>query len=108
VNYTAAMFWLNLCLCVVNQVGLLYVWWSNREKVTAKRFQLLERRLDLLEADIKVRQPCGNHDRMEANDVKLFENLDRLHGDIRELCGNVKGISKQLVLVNEHLLNGGK
>jgi hypothetical protein len=51
---------------------------------------------------------CSNHQRMEKNDGKLFERLDNLHGDIRELVGGVKGLTNSLELVNQHLLSGGK
>ena len=121
----------------------IYVWWSNREKVTTTKFSGHDKRLSALEtalskiadADSKATQAlqaiidhktavakdietlrlessqklqCNNHQRMESNDEKLFGRLDSLHGDIRELCGGVKGLTKSLEVVNQHLLNGGK
>ena len=63
-------------------------------------------------ADLRVqferKLVCGNHQRMEDNDAKLFERLDRLHGDIRELCGGVRGLTNSMELVNQHLMNGGR
>ena len=128
----------------VGTVGVgIYVWWSNREKVSSAKFSGHDKRLATLEnalsrlaeADTKAAQAlvsiakheravskdletmrlefsqrsvCGNHQRMEENDTRLFGRLDQLHGDIRELCGGVKGLTKSMEVVNQHLLNGGK
>lgn len=51
---------------------------------------------------------CGNHGRMEDNDKRLFGRLDQLHGDIRELVGGVKALTKSMEVINQHLLDGGK
>ncbi len=61
-----------------------------------------------LRLEFERKAVCGNHPRMEDNDVRLFQRLDQLHGDIRELVGGVKGLANSLELVNQHLLNGGK
>ena len=128
----------------VGTVGVgIYVWWTNREKVTTTKFSGHDKRLTALEttlskiaeADSKATKAmesltthkeaiakeletiriessqkslCGNHQRMEDNDTRLFRRLDQLHGDIRELCGGVKGLAKSMEVVNQHLLNGGK
>lgn len=128
----------------------MYVWWTNREKVTTTKFAGHDKRLTAIEnalskidtadskasgalrlveevtkaltdfklslakdmetmrLDFSQKSLCGNHQRMENNDEKLFNRLDSLHGDIRELCGGVKGLTNSLELVNQHLLNGGK
>lgn len=64
--------------------------------------------LAALKLEFSQKSTCGNHQRMERNDEKLFERLDQLHGDISKLVGGVEGLSNSLRLVNEHLISGGK
>jgi hypothetical protein len=74
----------------------------------SKHKQTTSETLASLELKFNQKLTCGNHQRMEANDDKLFGRLDSLHGDIRELVGGVKGLTNSLELINQHLLNGGK
>jgi len=132
VNYAAGQFYLNLVITLVNLVFSAYVIWSNREKNRNARFVEIEGRVTKtetsvgnipdLKSDVKKMEGrlveaeravaampvCANHHRMESNDKVLFERLDDLHGDIREMVGGVKGLTRQLGLINEHLLKGGK
>ena len=109
-----------------------YVYWDRRRDAASKRLASMEARLQKVEVSIKTPPPadprwgiiekellgikvamespgvCSNHGRMEKNDVKLFERLDTLHGDMREMSGGVKGLSATLDLINQHLINGGR
>ena len=87
-----------------------YMYWSRRRDAGSKRLTGIEARLQKLEVSVKNPPPgvCSNHGRMEKNDVKLFERLDTLHGDMKEMSGGVKGLSATLDLINQHLINGGK
>lgn len=107
-NYAVWKFWLDVILILVNAGIGIYVWWSNREKVTNTRFRKLEERLGKVEGRVERMPVCENHARMEANDTKLMARLDDLHGDIRELAGSLKGLSRAVDLMNEHLINKGK
>lgn len=105
---------------VFNIIQLLLtfaVWWSSRNKVTNDRFTQLENSKIQLEIDLKhlqeklkeQRPSCDNHGRMESNDKRLFERLDAVHGDVREIKGNLEGVKHLSALINEFLLNqGGK
>ncbi len=115
INYQALSFYLGVANFVFILAACFAGWWNSREKVSNKRFSESETRLTKLESGvekielkIETMPVCSNHARMETNDEKLFKRLDQLHGDVRELCGGVKGLANQLELVNEHLLNGGK
>lgn len=108
VSYPAWAFWFSVFQFVFNIALAFAVWWSNREKVTTKRFGQLEGRMAGMETKIAALPVCGNHQRMEDNDTRLFQRLDSLHGDIRELVGGVKGLTNSLELINQHLLTGGK
>ena len=77
-------------------------------KSLADHKQSITNELATLRIEFNQKSLCGNHQRMEDNDTRLFKRLDQLHGDIRELVGGVNGLAKSLEMVNEHLLNGGK
>ena len=109
-----------------------YVYWDRRRDAATKRLSGIEGRLQKLEVTAKTPPPidprwekvekelveikaamkspsvCSNHERMEKNDVKLFERLDKLHGDMKEMVGGVKGLAATLDLINQHLINGRK
>lgn len=70
--------------------------------------QTLSDAMATLRLEISSKFVCVNHSRIESNDKDLFVRLDALHGDIRELSGGVRGLSGQMRLINEHLLQGGK
>lgn len=100
------------------------VWWSTRNKVTNDRFTQLENSKIKLELDLKhlkqklleQRPACENHQRMEKNDTTIFNRLESLHTDIKNMTGSVskiegslEGIKHTSQLINEFLLNqGGK
>lgn len=101
IDYTAAKYWLDVAqLLGIIGVGV-YTWWSNREKVTAKKFGDHERRLTEVET-------CLKHPRCEYH-LGFESRLDTMHGDIRELTGGIKGLRRAVDLMNEYLINqGGK
>ncbi|NVO00022.1 MAG: hypothetical protein HXX17_11905 [Geobacteraceae bacterium] len=61
-----------------------------------------------LRLELNTKLTCGNHQRMENNDEKMFTRLDNLHGDIRELSGGVKGLTQTLKMVQQHLMEDKK
>lgn len=52
-NYNAAMFWMNFILAVINLLGVGYVWWTNREKVTTTKFEELKAHINRLEKSLE-------------------------------------------------------
>lgn len=108
INYPALQFWANFIFTLVNFGTAIFVYRTNKEKVTTARFQKLEERTTKVEGKVERMPVCDSHSRMETNDTKLFDRLDDLHGDIRELAGGVKGLSRAVDLMNEHLINKGK
>ncbi|TSK07929.1 MAG: DUF2730 family protein [Geobacter sp.] len=85
-----------------------YVRRENKDKVTNDRFKEAEDRLAKVETKVERMPVCGNHGRMEDNDVKMFKRLDDLHGDIRELTGGVRGLTRSVDVINEYLLKERK
>lgn len=99
IDYPAWRFWFDfLQLSGICAVGV-YTWWSNREKVTSKKFGDLEERLAHVETAIA-------HPRCEYH-LGFETRLDTMHGDIRELTGGIKGLRRAVDLMNEYLINKG-
>jgi hypothetical protein len=107
-NYQLWILGFSIFQFVYSNVIAFYVWWQNRDKVTSSRLKAIEDRITKVETKVKSMPVCGNHGRMEENDVKLFQRFDELHGDIRELTGGVKGLTGAVAMINEHLINGRK
>ncbi|MFH1027805.1 MAG: hypothetical protein V1791_07375 [Pseudomonadota bacterium] len=73
----------------------------------AKQKETLSEALAALRIEVSSKFVCGNHIRLEKNNEKLFARVDQVHGDVREIKGEVKAFSGQLELVNRHLISGG-
>ena len=108
IDYTAWRFWFDMIQTAVSLAVVVYVWWSNREKVTNKRFSTLENRLKDFESGLKavetaVKNPpaCPHHNDFERR-------IDAVHGDVREIKGAMKGMNRAVDLMNEYLINRGK
>lgn len=111
--------------------AVVYTWWSNREKVTARRFAALEKEVatritsEALRSMEKEREAgCDLHEQRTKTielDLKRIENelrhvpnhndlsrihgrIDEMHGSLRELAGGVKGLGHQMNLVLEELI----
>lgn len=135
-NYPAAMFYLTLVMTVVNIIISLSVWWNNREKVSNKRFETLERdvakritRADLDAAIVARDGKCDTHKRETKtleqsynalhNEVSKLPNraevkdlADSMRGlteKIGNLDGRMSGMNRAVDLINEFLIDqGGK
>lgn len=111
-NYPAAMFWMNFTLAIINLVGVVYVWWSNREKVTTAKFDELKRHINQVEGtvkqieiEVKHRPDCQHHQGFEDRLDAMNGKLNRIEGMVE---GRLEGIGNSLDLIQQHLLNGGK
>lgn len=104
--------WIVASIGILNSAFNIATWFyirrENKDKVTNERFRGIEDRVAGLEGKVKSMPVCGNHGRMEDNDVKLFARFDDLHGDIRELTGGVKGLTRAVDMINEYLLKERK
>ncbi len=112
----------------------VYVWWSNREKVTAGKFARLEgtvsarvtkEELKSLEDEHKDRLDRHRREMVEMKDriIKmesdichlpsqvdmkaLGDRISDLHGSLKEFSGRLSGINRVVDLFNEFLINQG-
>lgn len=99
-DYPAWKFWIDAAqlggLCAIG----IYTWWTNREKVTNRRFQDHEDRIIVLEITAKNAPVCQHHG-------ELAHRIEDIHGDLRELSGSVNGVKRAVDLMNEFLINQG-
>ena len=57
-----------------------------------------------MQLDFHQKPTCTNHNRMEDNDGRLFKRMDSLHGDMREMLGEMNRVIHTLELLNNHHL----
>lgn len=122
INYTPWIFGFSIFQFLWSTILAIYVWWTNKEKVTNKRFELQDKRIAKIETGIE-HPSCTRHqvlddklsaskqqldEKIIASDRALNKRLDELHGDIRELTGSVKGLNRAVDLMNEYLINKPK
>ncbi len=135
-NYQPWIFAFNVFQFLLSSALGIYVWWSNREKVTAARFQQLEKEVaeriskaDLKAASLQRDEQCTAH-KKELKDLEKAYNalhlevgklpdrkeVKELHDSIRDLTGligklggRMEGVNRAVDLMNEFLIEqGGK
>jgi hypothetical protein len=95
------MFYLTLFMTIVNSAIALYVWWTNRDKITNTRFKALEDKMIKIESDIQHPPACPHHP-----DFKLrLEAIDR---GLSKIDGRLEGIGRMVDLLTQNELSGGK
>lgn len=111
-NYTAMQFWLNLFIFASNVTVAIYIWRSNKEKVTTAKFDTLTKRIgesekamtskiSEMESKLERRKECPHHPSFEAR-------LDAMNGSLNKVDGRLEGIGRAVDLMNQFLINGGK
>lgn len=111
--------------------AVVYTWWCNREKVTARRFEALEKDVAervtnaaLKAMEVEREASCDRHEERThkietdlariGNELRHMPNhndlarihgrIDDVHGSVREQTGLVKGISHQVNLILEEMV----
>uniref|UniRef100_A0A6H2A4T7 Uncharacterized protein n=1 Tax=viral metagenome TaxID=1070528 RepID=A0A6H2A4T7_9ZZZZ len=133
-DYAGLRFWMD----VVQMVGIgalgIYTWWSNREKVTAKRFTALEKEMTkrvtedaIVNMEAARKENCSLHLARTASLELTMTRIDseqknspgrtdinELHARVtsvvsraENLAGRLEGIVHNVELINEHLMERG-
>lgn len=111
--------------------AVIYTWWCNREKVTARRFEALEKDVSKRVTDEALRSldaqrdaSCDRHEERthkletdlarignelrhmpsHADLARIHGRIDEVHGSVREQTGLVKGIGHQVNLILEAMV----
>ncbi len=100
IDYSAWRFWLNVMQLTAICALTVYTWWTNRERVTNKRFKEHHQRLTALENQVKYVPSQMQYD-------ALSDRIGLLHGDLQGIKGQLKGINRAVDLMNEYLINNG-
>lgn len=108
IYYPAWAFWFSVLQFVFNLALLVGVWWSNRQKVTAKKFKALEDRMVEVETNVKIAPVCGQHLRMEEMDKTMLLRLDSIDKGVAKIDGRLEGINRMVDLLTQNELSGGK
>lgn len=132
--YLAWQFWWQVLMLVLVSANWIYSWWTNREKVTGRRFADLEkevgRRVKKTALDamtVKREELCAKHHARtsgleltvstmtaEMRAMPGHANLNKLHGrvdaiqkELSTMNGRMEGFGRTLELINEFLLKEG-
>lgn len=117
IDYGAWKFWLDVVQAVATMLLGIYVWLTNRHRVTIDKISALENKLD--ERHDRQKLNCGHHkDRttcLEVNMEHLPKSKDMaslgmsvndLIGKLSKLEGRLEGINRAVDLLNRHHLDG--
>ena len=110
-DYPAMKFLLDLIQMVITLLIGLYVWQSNRHRVTNERISELEsdmdERLDKYAERIttlEVRAGAApTHDDLK----RMHKRLDIMNGELQHLSGESSAARRTLDLIHEYLMNNG-
>lgn len=114
--WLAAIATLSLAVSIAT---FIYTWNTNRARASHQELEKVKREVD--EVDKHLNRGLGEtRDRLKAIETALLHlpssnathelalNLERMHGDMKELREALKGVQGQLETVNNHLLNEGR
>lgn len=83
----------------------LYAWWSTRTRATSRALRGLEERLNRMDRRIDSADSAIANGPGHADMQSLRDNVATLSGDVKELTGTVRGMTRAVDLMSEHLLN---
>ena len=126
-DYDGMRFWFDVAQLIGTLLIAVYVWWSNREKVTAGRFLKLEKEVAERITSEALDKRCATHlertaraestitqIKAEVTHLPSHHDLEQLSlrigtlgGQMERLSGRLEGINRAVDLVNEFLINQG-
>lgn len=108
IDYQALGFWWQVIISVLIVLNTAYTWIVNRSKVNTNAIQRvnsrvthLSNRLGQIETDMKHLP-----DHKDIGD--LHEKVNIVAKGMEGMQGELRALNRNLGLINEHLLNGGK
>jgi len=111
-DYDAGRFWFDVAQLILTSLIGVYVYFSNRHRVTNSRIGALEKDVDTRLDDHanRITKMEATIDKAPTHDdlSKLYERLNSISGKLESVNGQVGGITRNVDLISQHLLNGGK
>lgn len=119
IDYDAWRFWLSLAQAVATALIGIYVWLSNREKVTAGKFEALARdlraginnleektgnRIGRIDHRLTVVESSCNHAITHTDLSAVYERINAVSGQLSNLAGGVSALQNSMTMIHEHLL----
>lgn len=115
-NYQAWMFWLVVAQFIVSCATAIYARNSRRRAATNERITGVEtemrrltenheKRLTVIENEMRHLPTKDDLNHMAG---EVFGKIDDVRKDLSEVIGGLKATQRQFMLINEHLLRGGK
>jgi len=99
VNYQGWILAFNVFQFVLTSGIGIYVWWSNRDKITNTRFKMLEDKMIKLETDILHPPSCPHH-------PGFVGRLDKIDRGVSKIDGRLEGIGRMVDLLTQNELGG--
>lgn len=119
IDYRAWAFWLQFAQVVGYLILGVWVWISNRRKATVA--EIMAVRTELQQVKNMQSDKCNIHQERTTkieeamktapthNDLgQMYERINSVKGTVDEMSGTLKAVNRQLGLLVEHHLRGGK
>ena len=107
-DYKALGFWFSVATFLYTNVVAIYVYLSNRGRISDKQISTLENRVTAVETELAH---APSHDDLASvyeSINKTNEKLGDVTAQLGRLEGELKPLRTQLGNVLNHLINGGK
>jgi len=107
-DYEIAKFWLQVFVLIINFALWLFVWNSNRSRVTNEKITMLEKSLEE-KIEVHGNQMARMDERLKVaiGQTELKPVYDRINNMDKQL-GEINGKMHTLDLIHECLMKGGK
>ena len=106
-DWTALRFLLDLVLVAGMCAVAYYTWWASRMNANKTAIKRVDERVHEVEGRVAEVERELNHMPTHADISELSSRIGDVHGDLREIKGSLKGLSRAVDLMNEHLIRQG-
>ncbi len=96
-------FWLDLVQSAVMAGITLWMWAANRR--AAQKKEVDEKLAGLNDRVTVAEQKIENTPDHQDDIVRIYERMDEMTGELKELVGEFQGVNRTLQLLHQHLLS---
>ena len=106
-DWTALRFLLDLIMLLSVMTIGIYSWWVTRNQVIKSDIVSVSGRVDAVEERVTLVERDIRNLPTPADVSEINQRIASLHGDLREIKGSLRGLTRAVDLMNEHLINRG-